>query len=308
MRLQARMNEKREGKKVRLGTSTNLLCFRPDGRREILTRTLELVSIAGFRVFDLNFYDWSLPGSEFLTEKWELWIDAVAEKAAELGVEFGQCHGYFYNFLDPAMSEADRGRHEQLQLRSLACCEILGAHTCVLHPETDDCRIDYVKPSFAANREFYDRILEWLSGGTMRVALENMCDFGIAPKRKFCAYPEELVDFVESFCSDRIGICWDFEHGDIMGQDQEAALLHIGKHLLATHVSDTYSRTDNKLMHVLPMTGTVDWHQVMHALRKIGYNGDFCYEVHNYTNHLPDEVIPTALKLAYEIGVHLMNL
>ena len=35
--------------------------------------------------------------------------------------------------------------------------------------------------------------------------------------------------------------------------------------------------------------------------------GDFCYEVHNYLNRLPDAVIETALRLAYEIGVYLVS-
>ena len=84
-------------------------------------------------------------------------------------------------------------------------------------------------------------------------------------------------------------------------------MLYIGELLFATHVSDTYSKTDNTLMHVLPMTGTVPWGEVMQTLKEIDYQGDFCYEVHNYLNRLPDAVIETALRLAYEIGVYLVS-
>lgn len=294
---------------MRLGTSTNLLFERPDKSRASLTETLERVSRAGFRVFDLNFYDWSLPGSVFLTEDWEQWIYEAADKARELGVVFGQCHGYFYNFLDPSMGEEEQRRHRELQHRSLVCSSILGAHTCVLHPETDYRGQDVVRRSAEANRRFYDGILEQAEPLKLRIAIENMCDYGIAPKRKFCAYPEELAEFVDSFGSSRIGICWDFEHGDIMQIDQPQAIRYMGERLFATHVSDTYSRTDSKLMHVLPLTsGTIAWEPVMKALRETGYRGDFCYEVHNYMNRLPDAVMDTALKLAYEIGEYLMQL
>lgn len=291
---------------MQLGTSTNLLCFRPDGTRVDLETTLKLVSEAGFQVFDLNFYDWSLPGGDFLTDNWESWVDRAANQAAKLGVTFGQCHAYFYNFLDPAMSEEKKTYHSMLQQRSFACCKVLGAHTCVLHPETDMTQVDYVKSSFEKNQEYYKPILEQMEAWNMRLAIENMCDYGIAPKRKFCAYPEELVAFVKSFQSDHIGICWDFEHADIMQQNQREALLYMGSLLFATHVSDTYSKTDNKLMHVLPMTGTIAWEPVMKTLAEMDYQGDFCYEVHNYMNRLPDAVVPTALKLAYEIGEYLM--
>ncbi len=293
---------------MRLGTSTNLLYIRPDGSRVELSQTLKLLSEAGFKVFDLNFYDWSLPGSPFLTETWERWIDGAADQAAKLGVEFGQCHAYFYNFLNSSMSEEEKEYHQMLQQRSLACCKRIGAHTCVLHPETADRSVDIIKSSIRGNYEYYKPVVDQMEAWNMRLALENMCDYGIAPKRKFCAYPEELKSFVASFGSDKIGICWDFEHADIMGQNQRESLLYIGPLLFATHVSDTYSKIDPALMHVLPMTGTVDWEQVMPVLREINYGYDFCYEVHNYLNRLPDCVIPAALKLAYEIGKHLISL
>lgn len=292
---------------MRLGTSTNLLYLRPDGSRFPLTKTLQMVSEAGFRVFDLNFYDWSLPGSPFLTGNWERWIDEVAKQAADLGVSFGQCHAYFYNFLDPTMNEEERQYHHALQERSLLCCKRVGAHTCVLHPETAMGGAQVMKDSFRGNGEYFKPLLERLSAWGMRLALENMCDYQLAPRRKFCAYPEELVGFAKWFGSGGPGICWDFEHGDIMEQDQVEALRFIGPLLFATHVSDTHSKTDSGLMHVLPMTGGIRWLEIMETLKEIGYQGDFCYEVHNYCNRLPDQVIPAALRLAYEIGEYLMG-
>ncbi len=291
-----------------LATSTNILYGRPGGGRASLEQTLSLASEAGFRVFDLNFYDWSLPGSVFLTDDWERWIDGVAAHAAKLGVTFGQCHAYFYDFLRAGMSDEQRLRHETLQARSFKCAAILGAHTCVQHPETDYSTMEITKVSLRRNTEYYNNILEQTSRYGFAIAIENMCDYGTNPRRKFCATPEELVDFVSGFGTERFGICWDFEHADIMEQDQCQSLMHIGKHLLATHVSDTHSKTDNTLMHVLPMTGSIDWSSVMPTLKKINYNRDFCYEVHNYINTLPDETVPTALKLAYEIGEYLVGL
>lgn len=286
---------------MKLGTSTNLVHFRPDGSVYPLEKSLELMTSVGFRSFDLNGYDWALSGSPFLGNDWELWIDGVTEKASQLNITFNQCHTYFYNFLDKEMSTQERERHELLQARSFECCAKLGASVCVLHPETD---MYHAKNSSAANKEFFARLLERYD---MKIALENMCDYSIAPKRKFCAYPDELMDFVSGFNDDRIGVCWDFEHADIMEQDQREALLLIGKKLFATHVSDTHSKTDSELMHVLPMTGGINWKAIMKTLKEIDYQGIFCFETHNYTRTLPDEVLKTALKLAYEIGSYLID-
>jgi len=46
----------------------------------------------------------------------------------------------------------------------------------------------------------------------------------------------------------------------------------------------------------------------MPVLTEIGYTGDFSFEAHNYANRLPDRLLPTAVKLAYEIGEYLMEL
>lgn len=295
-------------KQMKLATSTNLLFGRPDGTRVPLEKTLELVSEAGFRVFDLNFYDWSLPGSEFLTDSWAAWIDRVAQAASRRNLEFGQCHAYFYDFLKPGMTAQEQHRHQELQRRSFQCSRILGAKVCVLHPETVYTAVDYEKQSLEANRQFFEQVLEATESLGLKIAVENMCDYGIAPRRKFGAYPEQLKALMEQVGSDRLGVCWDFEHADIMGQDQCGCLEYLKQYLIATHVSDTHSKTDNTLMHVMPMTGTIEWQAIMKILKKIDYQGDFCYEVHNYMNRLPDEVVPAGLRLAYEIGEYLMSM
>lgn len=293
---------------MKLSTSTNIVCDRPDGSVFELPKTLKLASEAGFKRFDMNFWDWALPHSPFLTENWEKWIHDVADSAAKLGVEFGQCHSYTFGFLNPNLSEEEYNYHQMLTKRSLECCSILGSKLCVTHPDTDFVAIDSIKSSRKKNMEYFKNLLEIASSYDMELAIENMCDFSIAPKRKFCATPEELVDFIDEFNDSRLGICWDFEHADIMKQDQRQSLLHIGDRLKATHVSDTHSLTDTDLMHVMPLFGTIQWKEVMKTLKEINYKGDFSFEAHNYANRLPDELIPTALKLSYEIGQYLMNL
>jgi sugar phosphate isomerase/epimerase len=286
---------------MKLGTSTNLVHFRPDGSVFPLEKSLELMASAGFNSFDLNGYDWALPGSPFLGDDWESWINGIVEKANQLKVTFDQCHAYFYNFLDININEEERERHKLLQSRSFECCKRLGARTIVLHPETD---MYTPQNSFTSNIEFFGRLLEKYD---VKIAIENMCDYCIAPKRKFCAYPDELMDFISSFNDERIGICWDFEHADIMEQNQREALLLIGKKLFATHVSDTHSKTDSTLMHVLPMTGNINWFENMRTLREIDYQDVFCFEVHNYTRTMPDSILPNAIELAYKIGDYLVN-
>ncbi len=267
---------------MKLSTSSNIVFDRPEGPFFHMDRMMRYAKEAGFDTLDISFYDWALPGSPFLTDEWKKWIDQVAEEKERLGMRFGQSHAYTYNFLSPALTPEERKHHEELTLRSIECCYILGSRLCVTHPDTV---YDSPRPmavSEEKNAEYFRKLLDKTARFDMAFAVENMCDITIAPKRKFGAYPEELVNLAKRVGDSRFGICWDFEHGDIMQQNQRDALRLIGSYLYATHVSDTHSATDPDLMHVLPLMGTVDWKEAVQTLMEIGYKGYFIFDVNNY--------------------------
>ena len=293
---------------MRLSTSTNIVFDRPGGKTAPMDVMMRYAKEAGFDTLDISFYDWSLPGSPFLTEDWRAWIDSVAEEKERLGLSFGQSHAYTYNFLDPKMTPLERERHEELLIRSIACCHLLGSRLCVTHPDTDFTAARQFEASREKNIAYFTRLLERTEKYDMSFAVENMADITIAPLRKYCAYPEELLDLAERMGDRRFGICWDFEHADIMKQNQRNALLLIGKHLLATHVSDTHSAYDPGRMHVLPLMGNIDWTEAVQTLKEIGYEGYFSFEVNNYGVYFPEELLPEALRLMYHVGEYLMRL
>lgn len=293
---------------MRLSTSTNILFKRPNGSSATINQTLQQASKAGFKVFNLCFYDWVLPGSPFLTDRWKHWVEEIAKEKEKLHIEFGQCHAHYYNFLSDKMTSEEKDYQHMLVLRSIECCSLLGSKVCVTHPDTCTNTITPIRQSKIKNKEYFSRLLDETAKFNVSIAVENMCDYSERPCKKFCSSPEELVDFIDSINDSRLGICWDFEHAEIMEQDQRASLLLIGRHLLATHVSDTHSKTNAALMHVMPCFGDINWNKIMKTLKEIKYQGDFSFEAHNYINRLPNEVLPTALKLSYEIGNYLLSL
>lgn len=293
---------------MKLSTSTNIVFDRPGGKTAPMDVMMRYAKEAGFDTLDISFYDWSLPGSPFLGEDWRRWINGVAEEKERLGLRFGQSHAYTYNFLDAKLTPLERERHEELLMRSIECCYLLGSRLCVTHPDTDYAAVRQFEVSREKNMDYFRRLLERTERFEMSFAVENMADITIAPLRKYCAYPEELLDFAERMNDPRIGICWDFEHADIMKQNQRDSLLLIGKHLLATHVSDTHSAYDPDRMHVLPLMGNIDWKEAVQALKEIGYDGYFSFEVNNYGRYFPEELLPEALRLMYHVGTYLMGL
>lgn len=290
---------------MKLGTSTNIVYIRPDGSRLPLEETLRLGAEAGFKEFDFNSYDWSLPGARLWDEDWEHWIQGIAEIKEHLGLKFSQSHAYTYHFLDTRLSEEDKRLHELMVERSLRCAQILGVKVVVTHPGTINDSINPIYESKKRNIEYFKRYIERSAAYGLAVAIENQWDMDVAPHRKYCSSVEELVDLVDTINDLKLGICWDFEHADLMEIDQPAALRFMGKRLMATHVSDHFSW---KHPHIMPLFGQIAWKPIMEALKEIKYEGIFSLEAHNYTNKFPDELIQIALKFSRDIGEYLINL
>jgi sugar phosphate isomerase/epimerase len=94
--------------------------------------------------------------------------------------------------------------------------------------------------------------------------------------RYYCSAADELCELVDALKDPRVGICWDFGHGNLNKLDQEKSLRAIGKRLKALHVDDNHGWADE---HLLPFQGNVPWTALMPVLREIGYEGDMTMEV-----------------------------
>lgn len=289
-----------------LSTSTNLLCERPDGTMYTLEKTLKMCAEAGFKVFDMSFYEWSYPGMPFLNDKWEEWIHHIARLKEELGISFYQSHAYTYDFLNPKFDSAvQREQQEMLVFRSLECCWILGNKVVVVHPSMNPVVREDYREIWKKNIVYLEKYLEYADKCGMQLAVENMYQYSGNTENRFFSEPQEIACLIDSYGDDRLGVCWDFEHGVILKQDQPEAIRILGKRLKATHVSDAVSDVFEPYMHVLPFTGMLDWKPIMKALKEISYEGAFSFEAHNFAKKIPDKLIPTAMKFASEVGVYL---
>lgn len=292
---------------MRLSTSTNILCERPDGSQYSLEKTLKLCREAGFDTFDMSFYEYAYDGMPFIGENWESWIDSAAECAARLGVSFYQGHAYTYDFLNPKF-DGKREWQEELVLRSLKCCSKLGTKIIVMHPSRNVFSDDTEQETWQKNRAYFEKWLKIADDLGMEVAVENLYQYSGHEEKPFFYDPEEIASYINDFGDSRLGVCWDFEHGVILNQDQPRAVRILGDRLKATHVSDTVSKDFEPYMHVMPFTGVTQWKPIVEALREINYQGAFSFEAHNFTKKLPEELIPTAMKFAWEIGRYLTEI
>ena len=135
------------------------------------------------------------------------------------------------------------------------------------------------------------------------IAVENMVDYG-GRRRRYCGGdPEELIELVDFINDPAVGMCIDIGHAHNSGVYAPDFIRMAGKRLKATHVDDNLGDKDT---HLPPFMGTVDWHGVMKALREIGYEGDFSFEIG--PQRTPFACRDTWYRYIYSLGMDLLSL
>lgn len=288
---------------MRLGTSTTMAFNRPYGRKESIRNAVKICGEAGYKVLDMNFHDCSNFPTPLQQDKWEFWVDEIANEAAKYGIEFSQSHLHFYEFIDA--DDAERKYKEEIIRRCMVGSSMLGVKWAATHAATAFHSPRFRQDSFEANKRYFKAKLDFADKLNLNIAIENLWDWNIAPKKRYTSLAEDLVELVDSLESDRVGICWDFEHASIMEQDQAQALRLVGSRLKSTHVSDHYGIQAD---HQIPYLGKGGWEMFLPVLKEINYQGDFVYETHRYTQNMPDALMQGALKFSIEVGEYLIKM
>ncbi|MCD6231540.1 sugar phosphate isomerase/epimerase [Candidatus Aerophobetes bacterium] len=221
---------------------------------------------------------------------------ALKRLCTELGISIPQMHGPVPDMakFSPVVSNQDE--YIKVIKRSLRWASILGVKWVVLHPGgaywSDDERMK--EKLKEGNLKFFSQILKYAESFKVGIAIENLTLYRKTKDYKcFGATPSELLWLVSNLDSKWVGICWDTGHANGEDLDQYQALKIIGKHLVATHINDNDSFSDQ---HRLPFEGTINWEGVMQALRDIGYSGLFNLEVGGTTYCLRNNRMPVEMK------------
>lgn len=287
---------------MRLSTSTCMYFNRPDGSKTDIPSTIRLYKEVGYNVLDMNFHDCAMFETPMWGDSWLDFVHKIDDEAKACEIEFSQGHSHFYNYCDPNVKDKE-WLDEQIR-RGIIAAGILGIKWLVIHAATDWDSVTQVKSSKEKSLEYFKPLLEFAAKNNVGIAIENLWEMNIAPKRRYCSFAEELVDLVDSLPFDNVGICWDFEHSAIMQQDQMQALALVGDRLKATHISDYYDKVHD---HILPYNGISDIDDMLRSLAQLDYKGDFTYETHRHTMRVPDELIKPALVYSVEVGNYLIK-
>jgi sugar phosphate isomerase/epimerase len=288
---------------MRVSTMNNLFFNFQEGKEAYLESTIK-TNEAGFKVMDFCMCPMQRNETELNGENWKYLVDRIANEAAKRGIEFSQSHLPYSKWKGDDATLEGCEQNEWFIETTKRCIEIsgmLGVKWAVVHPVTERKYVTDPEKNLAYNHEIFDKYVEQASKLGVGLAFENMAD--IEGNRRYGATANDLCAIVDSYNSEYVGACWDFGHANRVKLNQALQLEMLGKRLKATHVDDNIGQTD---LHTIPMFGTVNWAEAVGALKKIGYEGDFNFELSIFKK-LPEHLRMSCGKFVYEVGAYLVD-
>ena len=294
--------------KINVSTSTNI-CNHIlwDWDRDYYTSedAIRMIAAGGYDSIDLDLAFWRQQEDHMAGDNWREWLDRQIRTASEVGLPMTQAHAHFYGAEHCELLSAEEQEHrDQAILRDIEAAGLCGIRWLVVHPQSYCDQVYYSrKLSLEKNLEMFKRLGDVAAKHGVGIAVENMF---IRTMPKFAASCDDLMELLDLLGDDKLfGICWDTGHGNLNKVDQAAAVRQMGKRLACLHVNDNKGQWDD---HILPYQGTIHWESFMKALGEIGYQGDFTYEIHNFSKGFDAGFHQEAVTFARKLGQYMVTL
>lgn len=207
----------------------------------------------------------------------------------QIGIYCNQTHGPV-PCIKKDMSELERIRLSENVKRSIEITHILGAKYCVLHPASD-C-------SMEENVEFFNSIKNVAIENDVVIAIENTLS------KKLFGKPDDFIELLFALNDNHFKMCLDIGHAETENSGSSAVefIDKLGKDIVCLHIHDNNKEND---LHQLPFTYSIDFDEIINALRKNHYNGDINFECGAFFDNMPTSLIPDALVFLREVGEYL---
>ena len=240
---------------------------------ELFEKKCEFASLAGFKyiavnftkVIDKNEYEWGK-----LTET----IQKVLERN---NLKCIQSHPFYYDLR--ISSEITDEKSEFAIKQAVIASGKLGADWCVLHPRSSVSTGFCTSAALEDNKRAFSEYLEIAKKHDTGIAAENLPIFhNIVPVMPFYSSNfEDLCILTDSFKDEKMKICWDFGHANLMSFNHADAIKFVGSRIKCTHVHNNFKNEDE---HLPPESGNIEWKSVMQALTGTGFDGPLTLETH----------------------------
>lgn len=231
---------------------------------------IEGISKAGYKYIDLSFYNIIYPGSPWISkgDKWKSEVEDALKSAEKYGVEFVQSHA------PDGEHFADGERKEALitaTSRVIEACNILGIPNTVIHAGSvpGGTREDFIYK----NKEFYSNFGEVSEKYNTDILTENTASLWGPSYYVYNA--DDMIELITGCNIPKMYGCWDTGHANVENLNQYDEIIKLKNYVKAFHIQDNYGNAD---AHVMPMSGTVNFDQILKAMKKIDFKGPFTLE------------------------------
>lgn len=233
----------------------------------------------------------------------------IKEKADELGIIISQTHGKLEGLKN--VDADDEALLKNLEL-DLFATSILGAPVCVVHTTTTI----FLGPDAPSekmhelNYKLFTSLLPKAKEYGVKIATET---FGDAVRFKCCDFFGNAHEFVKGYQAVKASpfgewftVCVDTGHSNKATRfDNPSAadvIRMIGGDISVLHLNDNDTLTDQ---HKPPLTGSINWTDVLDALDEVGYDGVYNMEIS--LNCFGEELMCDTAELAVKIMRNLLN-
>lgn len=269
-------------------------------------RCFTLLKEAGYDRVDVSLWGFCKEGNWFDKDGWRETCIEIGEMAREMGLPIYQTHGNTYSGSE--WDDPSYPHHEykmKSTVRTVSGTAALGAKWVVLHPmNLPHDPLYSAKKAKEANLRYLAPMIEEAKKTGVGIAVENMVDYR-GYRRRYCGGDiYELIELVDTINDPSVGICIDTGHGHLAGLDVAAAIREVGSRLKCTHINDNHGGPADE--HLFPYNGTLDWTKTVRALKEIGYEGDFAYEL--VPSRAGADHLPEWLRYTVDMGRYLMEL
>lgn len=254
-------------------------------------RALEIAKELGYDAVDFNFEDPNLDyrkdTSLYAKSDDEIfsYYDGIRQYAEALGLFVCQTHSRCPGYKD--IPEEDEALTENIR-RDLLATKALGAKYCVVHAVTTIFLGPDADPQRMRDLNFrqFNTLLPFAKQYGVKIATET---FGDAVRFDCCDFFGNIDEFIKSYHriravgdnKDYLTICVDTGHSNkasrFNNNPTPADVIRLlGNDIELLHLNDNDKLTDQ---HKIPLTGTIDWDDVMNALDEVGYKGVYNMEL-----------------------------
>jgi L-ribulose-5-phosphate 3-epimerase len=254
-----------------------------------LRQALELCKDAGFEGVELNFDE----KGEISPEASDRDLHAIGQMVRAIGLQIsGLCSFLFWPYSLTHEDPKKRQRGLELAFQMIRACKALGTENLLVVPGSvyapwvpDAPPVPFDVCERRA-KEAIRQLLPEAEKAGVYLNIENIFVNG------FLHSPQEMIQFVDSFQSDRVRV--HFDTGNIMQYHfPEHWIRLLGRRIKNVHLKEASKKVNEFNLNTFRplLDGSTNWPAVLEALDQIGYRGYLTFEYFHPWQYWPEALI-----------------